>query len=80
MSVAVKGNASTVREEVLFLHHLDANSSAEDFDKMRSQTRSFSSFWEKGCGASLLRTTFSSSSSGTLMSGSSPKTGTRTRC
>ena len=44
MSVAIEGDASTVREEV-FSFYLDANSSAEDFDKLRSRTKSCSSFW-----------------------------------
>ena len=66
-----------------FSFNLDANSSVEDFDKLRSWTRSFSSFWEKAYGASSLRTVSSYySSSGTLkdswslMPGSSPKAGT----
>ena len=40
----------------------DANSSAESFDKLRTRTRSFSSFWKNGWGASSSRTTSSSSS------------------
>ena len=59
------------------------NSSAESFDKLRSRTRSFNSFWENGCGALSSRTPSSSSSSpstlevsSSLMSGSSPKIGT----
>ena len=50
-------------ERRFFSFNLDANNLAEDFDKLRLQTRSFSSFLEKGCGASSLRTTSSSSSS-----------------
>ena len=77
-----EADASTVREEV-FSFNLDANSSAESFDKLRSQTRSFNSFYENGCWASSSRTASSSSScpwtleaSSSLMSGSSPKIGT----
>ena len=83
MSVAVESDASTVRKEFFFSFSLDANNSADDFGKLRSRTRSFSSFWEKGCGASSassLGTTSSLSStlenSSSLNSGSSAKTGT----
>ena len=73
MSVGVEGE--------LFSFNLDANSSAEDFDKPRSRSRSFTSNWEKGCGASSSRISTSSFSStpeesSSLMSGSYPKTGT----
>ena len=66
-------------ERELFYFNLDGNSSAEDFDKPR--TRSFSSIWEKGCGASssgIISSSFSSTpeESSSLMSGSSPMTGT----
>ena len=73
------GFIRALSERRFFSFNLDANSSVEDFDKLRS----FGSFWEKACGASPLRTVSSSySSSGTLkdssslMPGSSPKTGT----
>ena len=50
MSVAVEGDASTVREREregeLFSSNLDANSSSEDFETPRSRTRSFSSIWK----------------------------------
>ena len=66
-----------------FSFNLDANSSAESFDKLSSQTRSFNYFWENGCGALSSRTTSSSSScsstleaSSSQMSGSSSKIGT----
>ena len=49
--------------ERVFSFNLDANSSAESVDKLRSRTRSFNSFWENRCGASSSRTTSSSSSS-----------------
>ena len=71
----------TLSDRRLFSFNMDANSSAESVDKLRSRTRSFNSFWENGCGASSSRTTSSSSScpstleaSSSLMSGSSPKT------
>ena len=81
-SVAVEGDTNTVRKDV-FSFSLEANSSADDFDKVRSRTRSFSFFWEKGCGASSTITTSSSASrsstlkkSSSLMPVSSPRTGT----
>lgn len=46
MLVVVKYDACTVREEVLFLK-LHVSSSAKAFDKLRSQTITFSPFWEK---------------------------------
>lgn len=59
---------------------VDVNRSAEEFDKLRSRTRSFSSCWEEVCWASPLRAAPSSSSgaleeSSSLVSGSSSKTG-----
>ena len=39
MPVVEEADASTVREDFSF--NLDANSSAESFDKLRSQTESF---------------------------------------
>ena len=65
-----------------FSFNLDANSSAESYDKHRSWTRSFNFFWENGCGALSSRITSSSScpstleASSSLMSGSSLKIGT----
>ena len=67
MPVAEEADASTVRR--FFSFNLDANSSAESVDKLRSGTRSFNSFWENGCGATL-------EASSSLMSESSPKIGT----
>ena len=82
MPVAEEADVSTVKEEV-FSFNLDTKSLAESFDKLRSWSRSFNSFWENGCGASFSRTTSSSSScpstleaSSSLMSGSSLKIGT----
>ena len=69
-------------ERRFFSFNLDANSSAQTVDKLRSRTRSFNSFWGNGCGASSLRTTSSYSCPSTLeaslslMSGSFPKIGT----
>ena len=54
MPVAEEANVSTVREE-FFSFNLDANSSAESFDKLRSRTRSFNSFWANGYGEPRLR-------------------------
>ena len=51
MSLVEETDASTIREDFFFSFNLDANSSAGSFDKLRSRTRSFNSFWENGCGA-----------------------------
>ena len=82
MPVAEEADACTVKEE-LFSFNLDANSSAESFDQLRSRTRSFNSYWENGCGALSSRTNSSSSScpstleaSSSLISGSCPEIGT----
>ena len=65
MSVAVEGDASAVRKEG-FSFNLDANSSADDIDRLRSRTRSIIPLWEKGREASSSRTTSSSSYVSTL--------------
>ena len=46
MPVAIKSDACAIGQEV-FSFNLDAKSSAGDFDKLRSRTRSLSPFWEK---------------------------------
>ena len=46
MSVAVEGEASTVKKD-FFPFNLDVSRSAEDFDRLKSRTKSFNSFLEK---------------------------------
>ena len=81
MSVAEGADASNLRKE-FFSFNLYANSSSESFDKLRSRTRLFNSFWGKWMWSIIIRTTSSSSSCSStleayssLMSGSSPKIG-----
>ena len=67
-------------EGEFFSFNLDANSLTGDFDKPRSQTKSFSSIWEKDVEhhrqESLSLYSLQHLRNLSLMSGSSPKAGT----
>ena len=80
LPVVVEGDASTVRDGVIFFQS-GFQQLGRGLKQVDSGTRSFSSIWENGCRASSSRITSSSLCStlkeaSSLMSRSSPKTGT----
>ena len=50
MSIAVETDSYAIFKKI-FSFNLDAKSSAEHIGKLRSRTRSLSSFCDRGCGA-----------------------------